>query len=78
MRGLIRFALRPLHHNGENPSTLINKMKEHGINRTSEWHEFKQLKSVPAIVAICCASKRASLEQFGHKMAATATSRLDM
>ena len=29
-------------------------------------NEFKQLKSLFAIVAICCLSKRASLEQFGH------------
>ena len=36
MRGLIRFAMGPLHHNGENPSTLINKMKKNGINLTSE------------------------------------------
>ena len=29
-------------------------------------YEFKELKSLPAIVAICCPSKRASLEQFRH------------
>ena len=43
-----------------------------------KWHEFKQLKSLLAIVAICCPSKRAGLEQFGFVMAAIATTRLDM
>ena len=44
----------------------------------NQWHEFKQLKSLPACVAICCPSKRASLEKLGHWMAARATPSLDM
>ena len=40
--------------------------------------EVSSRKSLVAIVAICCPSKRASLEQFGHSMSTTATSGLDM
>ena len=43
----------------------------------SQWKAFIQLQSLLASVAIWHPSKRASLEQFGHEMAATATPRLD-
>ena len=36
----------------------------------NQWQGFKQLESLLASVAICCPSKRASLEQFGHLMSA--------
>ena len=45
--------------------TLRENVWLHEKSRT-QCQAFKQLKSLLAIVAICCPSKRASLEQFGH------------
>ena len=55
-------------------SALKCQRKKHKMdNRTQSL-----LKSVPDSVAICCPSKRASLEKFGHYISATATTGLDM
>ena len=58
--------------------TIIQLSRDNPINNAMDIQgkAFKQLKSVLASVTIRCPSKRASLEQFGHKMAAIATPRL--
>ena len=57
---------------------IIQLSRDNPINNAMDIQgkAFKQLKSVLASVTIRCPSKRASLEQFGHKMAAIATPRL--
>ena len=55
-------------------TSLLPLFVYHFSVRVSKWLAFKQLKSHPLMLPF----KEASLEQFGHQMAATVTPRLDM